>query len=119
MAHRLDQSMRAIPWGGWRSKVFPVVSSFHQIYKANETRPCYLSTGRTTFHTRNLEAFTLARGNQVDIYCLPPHSSHKMQTLDKTFMGPSKHSTAKELKICLCSHPGQVVTVYQTGELFG
>jgi len=39
-------------------------------------------------HTRNLEVFTLARENHVDIICLPPHSSHKMQHLSKAFMGP-------------------------------
>jgi len=49
-------------------------------------------------HTRNLEVITLARENHVDIICLQPHSSHKMQPLDKAFMGPWKYSTAKELK---------------------
>ena len=39
--------------------------------------------------TRNLEVITLAREN-VDIICLPPHNSHKMQCLDKAFMGPLK-----------------------------
>jgi len=41
-------------------------------------------------HTRNLEVITLARENHVDIICLPPHSSNKMQPLDKAFMGPLK-----------------------------
>ena len=38
--------------------------------------------------TRNLKVITLARENRVDIICLPPHGSHKMQPLDKSFMGP-------------------------------
>jgi hypothetical protein len=33
-------------------------------------------------HTRNLEAINLARESHVDIICLPPHSSHKMQPWD-------------------------------------
>jgi hypothetical protein len=41
-------------------------------------------------HTRNLRVITLARENHVDITCLPPHSSHKMQPLDTAFMGPLK-----------------------------
>jgi len=36
--------------------------------------------------TRNLEVITLARENHVDIICLP-HSIHKMQPLDKAFIG--------------------------------
>ena len=39
---------------------------------------------------RNLEVFTLARENHVDIICLAPHNSHKMQPLDKDFMGTLK-----------------------------
>jgi len=39
-------------------------------------------------HTRKLEVIALARENHADIIALPPHSSHKMQPLDKAFMGP-------------------------------
>jgi hypothetical protein len=31
---------------------FPVVSSFHQTYKADKRRSCYLCTGRGTIHTQ-------------------------------------------------------------------
>jgi hypothetical protein len=75
---------------------FLVVSSFHQTYKPDKRRPCYLGTGRA--HTRNLEFITLARENHVNITCLPPHSSHKMQPLDNAFMGPWEHSTTKKFK---------------------
>jgi hypothetical protein len=70
-------------------------------------------------HTRNLEVITLARENKVDIICLPPHSSHKMQTLDKVFLGPLKTFYCQEIEKWFRSHPGRVVTVYQIGELFG
>jgi len=69
--------------------------------------------------TRNLKVITLARENHADIFCLPPHSSHKMQTLDKAFMGPLKTFYCQEIEKWLRSRPGQVVTVYQIGELFG
>jgi hypothetical protein len=39
----------------------PVVSSFHQTYKADKIRILYLSTGRTLFTTKNLEVISLAR----------------------------------------------------------
>jgi len=70
-------------------------------------------------HTRNLEVITLAGENHVDIICLPPLSSHKMQPLDKAFVGPLKTFNCQEIEELLCSHPGQVVTIYQIGELFG
>jgi len=70
-------------------------------------------------HTRNLEVFTLARENDIDIICLQPHSSHKMQSLDKAFMGPLKTFYCQEIEKWPRSHPERVVTVYQIGELFG
>ena len=70
-------------------------------------------------HTRNLEVITLARENHVDIICLPPHSTHKMQPLDKSFMGPLKIFYCQEIEKWLCSHPGWVITIYQIGKLFG
>jgi hypothetical protein len=36
--------------------------------------------------------------SRVFILCLPPHNGHKMQPLDKAFMGPRKHSIANKLK---------------------
>ncbi|KAJ8890335.1 hypothetical protein PR048_009843 [Dryococelus australis] len=41
-------------------------------------------------HTRNIEAVDMARDNNVTIVSLPPHSRHKMQPLDKTFLSPLK-----------------------------
>jgi hypothetical protein len=46
-----------------------------------------------------MEVITLAPENRVDIICLPPHSSHKNQPLDRTFHeAPGKHYAANKLK---------------------
>ena len=45
-----------------------------------------------------MEFINLARENHVDVICLPPHNSHKMQPLNKAFMDPLKHSTPKKFK---------------------
>jgi len=67
-----------------------VVSLFPQTYEADKIRSLYLSTGRTPTHTRSMDVITLHPENHVDIICLPPHNSHKIQPLDKAFMGPLK-----------------------------
>ena len=89
--------------------------SFHQTYKADKR---ILVLDGQYSQTRNLEVINLARENHVDIICLQPHSSHKMQPLDKAFMGPLKTFCCQEIEKWLRSHPGRVVTVYQIGELF-
>ena len=70
-------------------------------------------------YTWNLKVINLARENHVDIICLSPHSSHKMQPLYKDFMGPLKTFSCQKIEKWLRSNPGRAVTVYQIGELFG
>ncbi|KAJ8882167.1 hypothetical protein PR048_018655 [Dryococelus australis] len=41
-------------------------------------------------YSRNLDVLNKARTHNVFIVCRPPHSSHKLQPLDKTFMSPLK-----------------------------
>ena len=49
-------------------------------------------------HTRNMEFIILGRENRVDIICLLPHSSHKIQPLYKTFPGPLKSFYCQEIE---------------------
>jgi len=94
MAQRLDQSTRAIPRGGYRARF----SSVHQTYKADKNDPVIQVPDGHYSHTRNLVIITLHRENHVHIICLPPHNSHKMQPLDKAFMGPLKTFYCQEIK---------------------
>lgn len=71
-------------------------------------------------HTRNIDVINLGRENHVDIVCLPPHSSHKMQPLDLSFMSPFKTYYAQEIETWLRNNADRgVVTIYQIGKLFG
>lgn len=58
--------------------------------KPSKDEPVLLILDGHYSHTRNIELLDLARENGVVIISLPPHSTHKMQPLDKTFMGPLK-----------------------------
>ena len=92
IAHRLDQSTRAIPRGGYRARFFSQwFLHFIKHTKPTKEDPVILVLDGHCSHTRNLEVITLVRENRVDVICLPPHSNHKMQSLDKDFMGPLKH----------------------------
>lgn len=70
-------------------------------------------------HTRNLDLIDLARKHYVMIISLPPHSTHKMQPLDLSFMSPFKTYYSQEIETWLKNHVGRNVTVYQIGELLG
>jgi len=87
--------------------------------KPTKEDPVILVSDGHYSQNRNLEVITLARENHVDIICLPPHSSHKRQPLDKAFMGLLKTFYCQKIEKWLRLHPGRVVAVYQIGELFG
>jgi hypothetical protein len=57
--------------------------------------------------------------SRVFILCLPPHNGHKMQPLDKAFMGPPKTFYCQQIEKWFRSNRGRFVTVYQIGKLFG
>lgn len=69
-------------------------------------------------HARNLDLIIKARENFVTIICLPPHTTHKMQPLDKTVMAALKTFYNEEVRIFLRTEK-RAVTHYDVCELFG
>ena len=117
MAHRLDHSTRSIPRGGYKARFFTQwFLHFIKHTKLTKEDPVILVLDGHYSHTRNLEVIPLARENSVD---LPSHSSHKMQPMDKAFMGSPKTSYCQDTEKWLLSNPGRAVTVCEIGELFG
>jgi hypothetical protein len=82
-------SIQACHPSGWiQSEIFSQWL-FHFIKYTKQTKedPVILGLDGHYSHTRNLEVITLAQENHVNIICLPPHSTHKMQPSDKAW-GP-------------------------------
>ncbi|XP_055634817.1 uncharacterized protein LOC129774830 isoform X2 [Toxorhynchites rutilus septentrionalis] len=59
--------------------------------------PVLLILDGHTSHTKNLDVLEKAKRNHVRIISIPPHTSHKTQPLDVTFMGPFKAYYSKAL----------------------
>jgi len=85
---QLDQSTLAIPRDGYRAGFSPC--GFYVFFKRKKPTTknsvslvlngYYSHThARTHAHTSNLEVFTWTRVSRVDIICLPPCSSRKIQ----------------------------------------
>jgi hypothetical protein len=70
-------------------------------------------------HTRNVKIIEMARANGVAIVYLPPHSTHKMQPLDVSFMNPFKTYYSQASENWLKHHGNRIVTTYQIGERMG
>ena len=68
-------------------------------------------------HTRNMEIIELVRKNYVTIVCLPPHTTHKLQPLDKTFMGSLKTHYSEVIRIWM-RHNNHRLGPYDIAGLF-
>ncbi|KAJ0172500.1 hypothetical protein K1T71_011639 [Dendrolimus kikuchii] len=92
----------------------------HFIQKTNPTEdsPVLLILDGHYSHTRNLDIFELAREKHVTIISLPPHTTHKLQPLDKTFMGALKSHYSEEIRKFML-HSNRMLKAYDIAELFG
>ncbi|XP_065172619.1 uncharacterized protein [Atheta coriaria] len=65
----------------------------------------------------SLAAINFCRDNGIHLLTLPPHSSHKMQPLDRGFFGPLKTKFAYECDKWLTSNPGRVIGQSEVAQL--
>ncbi|XP_053692646.1 uncharacterized protein LOC128741096 [Sabethes cyaneus] len=68
-------------------------------------------------HTKNLEVLEKAKANHVRVLSIPPHTSHKTQPLDVSFMGPFKAYYSKALDSFMKRNNGNPVTVYNVAAI--
>ena len=59
-----------------------------------------------------------AAEEHVILFCLPPHTTHLTQPLDKGCFGPLKMAWRQQCKDYLTRNPGKVVTRYEFSRLF-
>ena len=82
------------------------------------TQPLLLLMDGHSSHFSPLFVNKAAEG-QVIGFCLPPHSTHKTQRLDKGVFGPMKIAWREECHTYLLNNPGKVFTRCQVSSVFG
>ncbi|GFN90525.1 Jerky protein [Plakobranchus ocellatus] len=65
----------------------------------------------------SLEAVDLARANGIVMLTIPPHTSHRMQPLDRTVYGPLKSAYYTAMDGWMRSNPGKNITIYDIPQL--
>lgn len=99
---------------------------FSQIYlpffiahtRCTKDRPVLLIMDNHESHC-SLSAVTTAKENGIIILTLPPHTSHRMQPLDRTVFGPMKGFYNAATDNWMRSNPGQTVKIWQVALLSG
>ncbi|XP_043203652.1 uncharacterized protein LOC122371411 [Amphibalanus amphitrite] len=81
--------------------------------------PVLLILDGHTSHTKSIEAIELCREAGVVMLTIPPHTSHRLQPLDRTLMLPLSTYFGEQQRTWLRNNPGKVITLYEMGELIG
>lgn len=92
----------------------------HFIDHTNPTKekPVLLLLDGHYSHIQNIDLIDLAREHHVTIVSLPPHCSHKLQPLDRTFMSPLKVYYSEEIRQWLRINQ-HALSAYDIMVLFG
>ena len=67
---------------------------------------------------KSIEALGLATEAGIVVLCLPPHSTHRLQPLDRCFFGPLMTYYDREISKGLRNHPGRTISVNQIASIF-
>nr|CAH7747810.1 unnamed protein product [Callosobruchus chinensis] len=89
-----------------------------RIFNVDETGLSIVQIDGHYSHTKNIDVIKLARQHHVTILSLPPHCTHKVQPLDRAFMGPLKTYYSEQIRVFLREN-NRPVSPYDIAELFG
>ena len=94
------------------------VKHFQQSVKCTLKEPVLLILDGHVSHSKNLEAIIFAKENGIIMLSLPPHTTHRLQPLDRTFYKPLMvyYNQACDMWI---RTERRNVTVFQISRLFG
>lgn len=80
-------------------------------------RPVLLIMDNHSSHI-SLEVSLYSRKHHISILTLAPHTSHKIQPLDRSFFGPLKTKYSIECDTWMNQHPGRGINIAQVVKLF-
>ena len=111
-------TMYGLSDSGWiTSELFELWFVHHFLPHAPAARPLLLMLDGHSSHY-NPSVISKAAEEKIIIFCLPPHSSHETQPLDKGPFGPLKIAWKDVCHKFLADNPGKVVTRFTFSKLF-
>lgn len=105
---------------GWSTaeKFIEFMNHFiHHVKPSPEEKVLLLMDNHETHVT--IEAIDLAKKNGIVLLTFPPHTSHKLQPLDRGVFGPLKKYYNTACTEWLYTHCGTPLSIYDTAENFG
>lgn len=105
---------------GWvEAEIFEqYIQHFVKHVKCSKDNPALLILDGHSSHTKNLQMIDFARDNGLIILSIPPHTSHKLQPLDRGLFKSLKAAYNSACTNWMRCHPGRKITVFQVAQLF-
>ena len=105
---------------GWITKELFVdwLKHFVQTTRCSKEKRVLLCMDNHVSHV-SLEAIEFAKANGIILLTFPPHTSHRLQPLDKTVYGPLKQSYNNECAKWMLNNPGRTITIHEISGLLG
>ena len=114
----VNGTMYGLSDSGWiNSELFELWFLHHFLPHAPAGRPLLLLLDGHSSHY-NPTVIRKAAEERVIIFCLPPHSSHETQPLDKGPFGPLKSCWREVCHKFMSENPGKIVTRFTFSQLF-
>lgn len=105
---------------GWISKDVFLKYLQHFVLHASPTKekPVLIIMDNHDSHI-SLVAVDYAKKNNVILLTFPPHTTHRLQPLDRCVYGPLKKYYNDGCRAWLLHHPGKRITIYDIPEILG
>lgn len=66
-----------------------------------------------------IDSLTFCKNNGIILLTIPPHTSHKLQPLDRTVYGSLKKFFNSACNTWMISNPGKMISIYNVAALLG
>ena len=118
--HAPSGTLNEVSDSGWiNTELFmEYIKHFSKHAKPTKTDPVLLILDGHKSHTKNIELIEYVRDNGIQILSLPPHTSHKLQPLDRTFFKPLKVAFNTACTSWMRLHPARRISIDKIGGLF-
>ncbi|XP_049796624.1 uncharacterized protein LOC126213079 [Schistocerca nitens] len=91
---------------------------FHKYVKCSAQHKALIIMDNHDSHI-SLESLHFAKENGITLLTIPPHTSHKIQPLDRSVYGPLKAYYNSAAGDWMTAHPGKTISIYDISEIFG
>ncbi|XP_074040581.1 uncharacterized protein [Leptinotarsa decemlineata] len=118
MAGAAPGALGLVHKSGWMTtdNFILVLKFFKDNVRCDKEHPVLLLMDNHESHL-SLEAINFCRDNGITILTLPPHTSNRLQPLDRSVFGPFKKYFSNAVHSWMLDHPNQTLTIYSLPEL--